>query len=138
MSGFVDFVSTLPAGENGGALVAAASECLDRFTACFNACNTAGMDGQLHFPHVMLSGASRLEWRHPGQHPADLFDQLRASGWHHTRYESKQPVLVSQDKVHFVVSYSRCNAGDEALSQHTNLWIVTRVDGRWGISLRSY
>ena len=62
MASFVNFVSTAPATEPDSAAVQAASDCLDRFTACFNACDTSGMDGELHFPHLMLSGATRLEW----------------------------------------------------------------------------
>jgi len=115
-----------------------ASACLDRFTERFNACDTAGMDGELHFPHVMLSGADRLEWQAPGSHPADFFEKLKASGWRCTRYQSKEAVLTSADKVHFVVTYTREDGAGMVLSTHRNLWIATRVAGRWGISLRSY
>jgi len=115
-----------------------ASACLDRFTERFNACDTAGMDGELHFPHVMLSGANRLEWQAPGNHPADFFETLRASGWRCTRYQSKEAVLASADKVHFVVTYTREDGAGTVLSTHRNLWIAIRVGGRWGISLRSY
>ncbi len=79
-----------------------------------------------------------MDWPGPGQHPANFFEALKHSGWHHTRYESKQAVLVSQDKVHFIVNYSRPGSFDEVLSMHTTLWIVTRVAGKWGNSLRSY
>jgi hypothetical protein len=116
----------------------AASACLDRFTAAFNAGDLVGMDAELHFPHTLLSGAQRLVWDGPGRHPPDFFEQLRASGWAYTRYESKEAVLASADKVHFVLTYTRRNAADEVLSTHHNLWIATRLDGRWGIVLRSY
>lgn len=138
MRSFINFVSTPTATEPYGEAVQAASECLDRFTACFNACDTSGMDGELHFPHLMLSGTLRLEWLDAGQHPTDFFAQLKAIGWQHTRYESKEPLLASHDKVHFVVTYSRVGAAGTVLSTHTNLWIVTRDAGKWGICLRSY
>lgn len=104
MTEFISFVSTAPLVEQGCSAVVAASECLERFTAYFNACDTIGMDGELHFPHVMFSGTSRLDWMEPGQHPKNFFAALKESGWHHTHYESKEPVLVSQDKVHFIVT----------------------------------
>ena len=138
MPNFINFVSTLPATAANSAAVQAASECLDRFTACFNACDTKGMDGELHFPHLMLSGATRLEWPEAGQHPADFFVQLKAAGWDHTRYVSKEPLLTSHNKVHFVVTYSRVGAAGEVLSTHTNVWILTCEAGKWGICLRSY
>jgi hypothetical protein len=138
MTEFISFVSPVPIAEQDSSPLAAASECLDRFTAYFNACDAIGMDGELYFPHVMFSGASRLEWKEPGQHPENFFVTLKESGWHHTCYESKVPILVSQDKVHFVVTYSRRNPADEVLSLHKNLWIVIRAGERWQICLRSY
>jgi len=138
MTEFISFVSTAPLAEQDCSAVEAASECLERFTAYFNACNTIGMDSELHFPQVMFSGASRLDWTEPGRHPENFFVALKESGWHHTRYESKDPILVSEDKVHFVVTYSRRNSADEVLSMHKNLWVVIRTDERWKICLRSY
>lgn len=138
MSEFTLFVKPPPSGESAPALIEAASACLDRFTARFNARDPAGMDSELHFPHLMFSGAERLTWLQVGQHPRDFFESLLASEWHHTRYESKDAVLVSRDKVHFVVTYSRRNEADDVLSMHENLWIVTRVADKWGIALRSY
>ena len=112
--------------------------CLDRFTDRFNACDALGMDAELHFPHTMLSGPSRIDWPARGALHPDFFTALRATGWHRTRYEDRQVVLIASDKVHFVVTYSRRDVRDAVLSTHVNPWIVTRVDGRWGIALRSY
>jgi hypothetical protein len=138
MSNFAKFVNPEQSEEAEAELVRAASACLDRFTAFFNVCDANGMDGELHFPHVILSGSERLNWAEAGQLPTDFFEKLRASGWHYTQYEAKEAVLVSQNKVHFAVTYSRRNKNGDVLSMHKNLWIVTRVSGKWGISLRSY
>jgi len=96
------------------------------------------MDAQLHFPHVMISGAETLLWDGPNQHPSDFFQRLKSTGWTSTRYESKVPVLVSPDKVHFLVTYTRRSDSDAELSRHANLWIVVKRNNVWGISLRSY
>lgn len=138
MRDLATFVTPTASTDADSDLIQAAFDCLDRFTHAFNACDIAAMDGELHFPHVMLSGAARVDWQTPGQHPTDFFDTLKASGWACTRYLSKDPVLVSADKVHIVVTYTRDDAAGRVLSTHRNLWIVTRVAGRWGISLRSY
>lgn len=136
MTDFARFVAPVATPEKGA--IEEASACLDRFTLAFNACDTTGMDAQLAFPHSMLSGADRLEWAGPGQHPTDFFDRLKASGWARTEYESKQAVLATGDKVHFVVTYTRQNAAGEILSIHENLWIALRTGTTWGIALRSY
>jgi hypothetical protein len=138
MRDLASFVTPAPHPESDADLIQAAAACLDRFTDAFNACNTAAMDAELHFPHAMLSGAARVDWAAPGEHPADFFDKLKTTGWARTRYLAKDAVLVSSDKVHFVVVYTRDDAAGNVLSTHRNLWIATRVSGRWGISLRSY
>ncbi len=138
MSDFFKFVNPSCSEQFEAELVEAASDCLDRFTSFFNACDPSGMDSELHFPHFMLSGAECVVWAAPGQHPDDFFEKLRASGWDQTRYEAKDTILVSQNKVHFVVTYTRRNQAGDVLSTHKNLWIVTRISGKWGITLRSY
>jgi hypothetical protein len=121
---------------NGNTLEARA--CIQRFSDAFNAGDLAGMDAELNFPHTILSGPHRLEWATPGQLPGDFFRSLRATGWARTHTESVTPVLVSSDKVHFLVDYSRCTAEGAVLNRYQNLWIVTRSAGHWGIALRSY
>ena len=118
--------------------IAAAVACLDGFTACFNAKDVAGMDRHLHFPHVILSGAQTTVWAGPGQLPADSFEKLAAAGWASSTYEERQPILVSPGKVHFRVKYARRSSSGAVLSRHEDIWIVTLVDGRWGIAMRSY
>ena len=138
MSSFLSFVSKTSDNSIDPDAVEEASRCLDQFTAAFNALDLVGMEAQLYFPHVMISGAHTLIWDTPNQHPSDFFQRLKSTGWASTRYESKVPVLSSQDKVHFLVTYTRRSATDEELTRHTNLWIVVKQKEAWGISLRSY
>jgi len=138
MRSFLSFVSKPGDSSIDSDVVEEASRCLDQFTAAFNSLDLAGMDAQLHFPHVMISGADALIWDVPDQHPSDFFQRLKSTGWSSTRYESKVPVLSSQNKVHFLVTYTRRSDTDEELSRHTNLWIVVKQNDTWGISLRSY
>lgn len=126
-----------PAADPWGQLPQAEAA-LDAFTEAFNACDLQRVDQALHFPHVMLSGSQTLIWQTPGQHPADFFEQLRSTGWRRTQYEARQAVWLVQDKVHFVVSYTRRDGDDRILSTHTNMWIVTCQGGRWAVALRSY
>ena len=138
MSDYAGFFKPFPKGESVAELISAAEACLDGFTACFNAGDAAGMDAHLHFPHVMFSGAEQLVWEQPGQLPVDFFDELRKTGWAKTVYEEKQPIYVSPDKVHFRVRYTRRALDGHVLTEHENIWFVTRIAGRWGIALRSY
>lgn len=121
------------------AMTRGALDCIDSFTGRFNARDLAGMDAQLHFPHLILSGEQLVIWEQPGRLPASFFaDLTRDTGWHRTVYQEQQVVLVSPRKVHLRVVYSRNRADGSIISQHHNLWIVTLQDGRWGIKQRSY
>ncbi len=138
MSDLNFFVNPEPIQTSNQELVQEASLCLDRFTAAFNTCDTQRIDNELHFPHCMYSGSELMIWNSAGQHPSDFFEKLKITGWSSTRYINKHPVLVSKDKVHFVVEYVRCDIDDRVISNHTNLWFVTKINGKWGFSLRSY
>ena len=138
MSDFNTFLSFAADDAESAALVQAANGALERFTRAFNARDIGGMDAELHFPHIICSGSELLVWQSPGQFPKSFFEGLKATGWNETRYEDKKPVLVSKDKVHFVIVYTRRDALDRVLSTHTNLRVVTRVGGKWGIAVRSY
>jgi hypothetical protein len=138
MSDFTRFVSVITNDADNGTAIEEASGCLDRFTSAFNLCDPSGMDAALDYPHLMISGADRIEWSEPGQHPPGFFDSLRAAGWASTRYLSKHAVLASADKVHFLVEYTRNDTAGRVLSTHRNLWIVIRRDADWRIAVRSY
>lgn len=138
MNSLLSFVSETSDSSIDQDIAEEASHCLDRFTEAFNLRDVAGMDAQLHFPHVMISESNTLLWDTPDQHPSDFFHRLISTGWASTRYESKVPVLTSKNKVHFLVTYTRRSGTDVELSRHTNLWIVVKQNDVWSISLRSY
>lgn len=132
------FVHLARHAEGQSDAVQRAIECIEAFTGRFNARDLAGMDAMLHFPHAIISGGRLVVWDRPGQHSATFFDELEATGWHHTTYRRQQAVLATPTKVHLLVEYSRDDAAGKPLSVHHNLWIVTFDDGRWGIKLRSH
>lgn len=109
---------------------------LDQFTAAFNRQDAAGMDATLHFPHV-FSDRTVVIWDRPGSLRPDFFSQLVASGWAFSRYTRQEPVLATAERVHFLVEYDRCRADGSVLSRQAALWIVARIDGRWGLQVRS-
>lgn len=131
--------SPIEDGADEAATIEAALLCVEAFTDRFNARDLPGMDALLHFPHVILSGENLVIWDDHGQLPASFFDDLTAStGWDRTTYHNKRPILTSPRKVHLVVDYTRDRADGTIASYHSNLWIVTFNNGRWGIKQRSY
>lgn len=109
---------------------------LDRFTEAFNRQDVAGMDATLHFPHV-FPGSPPVIWLRAGSVPSDFFPRLVASGWAFSRYTKKEVVLAGPECVHVRVEYDRCRADGSVLSRQAALWILARIDGRWGVQVRS-
>ncbi len=117
----------------------AAMGVVDAVKSAINAPDDEAMCGTFHYPHVRLaSGSVRTYATH--EDCVEQFDFTRFAeriGWDHSAWDSRTVVQANQDKVHVTVIFSRFDADDELIAQYDSLYIVTRVDGRWGIRSRS-
>ena len=74
----------------------------------------------------------------PGQHPADMFERFAdGTGWAYSRWDYRRAVQSCMDKVHMAVQFTRYRADDSVIGRYPSMWIVTRVEGRWGVQARS-
>lgn len=111
---------------------------LDDFMAGLNAYDAAAMDRCMHFPHPRIAVGKVLVYEAPGGNPLDLFERLKKEdGWSHSRWESREIVQFNESKAHFAVSYTRFRADLSVIGVYESLYILTRVEGRWGIQARS-
>ena len=118
--------------------VAAALAVLDDFMATFNDEDIVGWSDTLHYPHVRF--ASETVTVYPGAAEftdRPVFEGLRSTGWRRSAWRSRTPTLISDSKVHFETVFERYNAKGEAIGRYHSLYIVTKIDGRWGIQARS-
>jgi hypothetical protein len=51
--------------------------------------------------------------------------------------DAVRAIQASADKVHFELEMSRCHADGTVYMTIPGLWIVTEIDGKWGIQVRS-
>ena len=117
----------------------AAMGVLDAFMTAFNARDDAAMCGTFHYPHVRFASGAVRSYE-TFEDCVDQFDFVRFAerfGWDHSAWDRRTVVQAYPDKVHVVVIFSRYNATDEHLTQFDSLYIVTRIDNRWGIRSRS-
>ncbi len=111
---------------------------LDDFMAALNACDAAAMDRCMHFPHPRIANAKVLVYEKAGSNPMDLFDRLKQTdNWSHSRWESREVIQCDESKAHVMLSYTRFRADDSVIGVYDSLYIMTQVDGRWGIQARS-
>jgi len=114
----------------------AAMAVLDRHVLALNAKDTAALADTLHFPHHRLAGTQMRVW----QTPDTYFDDFLARAgedWDHTRFDFRNVITASSNKVHIDLQFTRYRADDSALGSFRSIWVITSIDGRWAAQLRS-
>lgn len=117
-----------------------ANQVLDRFMGSFNAQDPAAHVETLHFPHYRLArgGLSGWETRADGAAwMAETFPQLVASGWARSEWLERKIITHSASKIHVATRFRRLRADGSEIGSYASLYILTKVDGRWGVKLRS-
>ena len=110
---------------------------VDAFFEAFNAMDGDGIRDTLHFPHVMIAGVNVIVTEKPEDFVNLTPRWAETEGWHHSGIDSLNAVQSSDDKVHFLIEFSRYRADGYKYAAYQGLWILTKVDGRWGIQARS-
>lgn len=111
---------------------------LDGFLATFNARDADAWAATLNFPHVRLAADTVQVWDTPSDYARsnDVRD-LAKGGWAYTRWDWRQLVQSSDDKLHFLVQFTRYGRDDKLIGSYESLYILTRKDGHWGVQARS-
>jgi hypothetical protein len=116
----------------------ACNEVLDRFMAALNAYDAAAMDRCMHFPHPRIAEGRLVVYDKPGTNPMDLFDRLKKSdNWARSDWVKREVVQFNDSKAHVALSYTRFRADGSVIGVYESLYILTKMDGRWGIQMRS-
>ena len=118
---------------------AEALKVMDSFMAAFNKRDQAAWADTLLFPHVRFaSGKVAIYPDRDAFIAGNQIDKLiDKEGWDHSAWDSMQVVQSSPDKVHITVAFSRYHKDGTKYASYPSLYIVERVDGRWGIRARS-
>lgn len=118
---------------------AAALTVMEDFLAAFNARDVAAWADTLHFPHVRI--ASHRVAVYPDReafiNDRDLDAFADQTGWDHSTWDALRVVQASAEKVHIAVTFTRFDAQGETMASYESLYVVEKIDGRWGIRARS-
>lgn len=103
-----------------------------------NRTDTDGVRAAFQFPHVLFSQGRVFHYPTADSFSLDDFkNRVSADGWVRSSIDSHAVVLSGPDKVHFDIRFTRWRADGSAIGVHHSLYIVTRIDGRWGLQARS-
>ena len=119
--------------------IAEARAVMDGFMTAFNAEDAEALRTTwFHFPHVRLHSGQVTVMATPADFRSAVWGRTgQAEGWARTAWDYVEPVDSGPDKVHFRVQFTRYRADGSAIGSYRSLYIVTKIDGRWGIQARS-
>lgn len=120
-------------------VIAEARAVLDGFMAAFNAEDADALRTRwFHFPHVRLHSGQVTVMPTPADFQNTVWRRTgQAEGWARTAWDYVEPIDAGPEKVHFRVQFTRYRQDGSAIGSYRSLYIVTRLDGRWGIQARS-
>jgi hypothetical protein len=120
------------------ASVEAAMAVLDQFMTAFNSADAAAVARTFHFPHVRFHSGKVTIFPAAADFNLDNFRRSDDAGsWARSEWDERRVINAGPDKVHFDTKFSRRRADGSLIASYRSIYIVTRVNGRWGIQARS-
>lgn len=116
--------------------VAAAQERLDAFMKAFNDRDVTAFEATFNFPHVRFA-SSTVTVINPGYHKPEMFNRGALAEWDHSAWQRRDVIHAGADKVHIDTRFTRFRKDGSVIGGFDSIYIVTRLDGRWGIQGRS-
>lgn len=116
--------------------IAAAQERLDAFMKAFNDRDVTAFEATFNFPHVRFA-SSTVTVINPGYHKPEMFNRGALAEWDHSAWQRRDVIHAGADKVHIDTRFTRFRKDGSVIGGFDSIYIVTRVDGRWGIQGRS-
>jgi hypothetical protein len=96
----------------------------------------------LHFPHVRIAShkvfvfPDAKSYKDLSTSPKDLESTMQ-SGWDHSFWKTRRIVQADPEKVHVATSFDRFTKDDKLIATEHSLYILEKIDGRWGVRGRS-
>lgn len=110
---------------------------LDRYLETWNSRIPAIWATSLHYPHVRPGAGPFEVYQDAREYASSVnFEQTLRTGWHHSEWVSRRVLQVGVDKVHIAGSWRRFTADGTPQATSAITYVVTNVNGHWGILSR--
>jgi 2C-methyl-D-erythritol 2,4-cyclodiphosphate synthase len=118
---------------------AGAFAAMDAFMTAFNDGDIEAWADSLQFPHVRMAGGRVDYYPDRGAFVTAMktLNLARSEGWQRSTWDVRKVVQRSSDKVHVATTFSRYRKDGERYATYQSLYIVERINGRWGVRARS-
>ena len=116
--------------------IAAAQGRLDAFMTSFNARDLQAFEATFNFPHVRFA-SNTVTIINAGYHKPEMFERGALADWDHSAWDRREVIHAGADKVHIDTRFTRYRKDGSVIAGFDSLYIVTRLNSRWGIQGRS-
>ena len=95
---------------------------------------------KLHTPHIRIAGDDVTIYPTRKELEEDYlpgFMNRAGPSWKYTTLDSVEVLQSSVKKVHLFIQWTRYDEHDRPITTQQALWIMRKIDGRWGAQARS-
>ncbi len=111
---------------------------LDEYFRAFNAEDNDALVAISNFPRISIGRNGQVVVREePAEIETDFLLLRQVEGWDHSTLDLVEAVQVAPDAVHFKVVFSRRKVDGAAYRTVPGLFVMTKQDGEWGLTLQS-
>ena len=113
-------------------------DAVDRFISTWNARDPGLWATSLNYPHVRPSPfGTVVVAKNAAEYAAKVdFSKVIETGWDHSEWDYRQVIHTSPDKIHVAGQWSRYDVRGKVIHTNPVVYIVTLVEGTWGIQSR--
>ena len=113
----------------------AAGAVVERYFETLNRRDTPAVHACFNFPHVRIGAEGAVSYYKDVE--ANPFGQFLArvgeDGWDHSVLDRLDVIFTAPAKAHVAIEFRRLRADESEIGAYHSLYIVTCVDGHWGI-----
>ena len=112
---------------------------LRAFIDAWNTGDNVELRRTMNFPFVTLFGSRLVVAQEPDDFATDFDSMRQRNDWVRSSFDfgSLEIFAVSDTKVHCAIDFHRYDSAGSAYMSGRVLYVVTRIDGRWGLQLRT-
>lgn len=118
-------------------IVAEARTAVVGYMEAFNNSDADGTAGYLNYPHLFLVAGNVAKAKSSDDAKPDFNKMRESENWGFSTFDSLEPSVVTANKVHWEIVFSRWHPDGTRYWTVPALWVTTKVDGHWGIQFRS-
>jgi len=110
---------------------------IEAFIAGYNNRDRDAIINALQFPHIRIASGRVAIANDASEYHTGLGYMIKQEGWEHSSLDLAEVVHVSEEKIYIKIEFSRYKVGGTKYVTHKALYVVTKIDGHWGIQCRS-